>query len=272
MKISNSIILILTCFFFYAVILDGQDTDKTTFDFKIIDKQVCRIYLEGTTGDSVKTYKGTGINVGKQLGDKILVFVITANHIVKNIINLENSFIKIYFSNSENNTLFTDKLKKENIIWQDEKTDVAIIGIPKKIHTDNPNNTDWQIQTIKTLKNGMIGQDVFMFGKRWVGRRKNFPIYKKGIISLKTREMPGYEGTLTYLVDKMSNKGMSGGLIFNDNYEAIALIIGNVLEKGRSIKLSDDLTVGISLITLNTKLDSVINQNSDNILKLLGYN
>ena len=69
----------------------------------------------------------------------------------------------------------------------------------------------------------------------------------------------------------MANKGMSGGLIFNNKSEGIALISSYVLEQEEKIQISDDLTIGIPLLPISQKLDSIILERGESIIQLLGY-
>lgn len=271
MRIVNNIKFVSICILINIVILNSQNIDNGNFKHNLINKQVCRIYVEQTIEGQNYKFKGTGINIGKEINGEIIVFVITANHVIENLLKLKNSFLQLYFTNSDNNTLFTDKLSEDNIIWHDRKMDVAVIGIPKRINTNISNNTNWQIPTVKRFSNGIIGEDVYMLGKRWFTGKQSISIYKKGIISAITNDFPGYLGTTVYIIDKMSNKGMSGGLIYNDDFDGVAVISSYVLEKEKKIQTSDDLTVAISITLVNTKLDSVISQKGEEIYRILGY-
>lgn len=256
------------------VTISGQNLEnKNTNLYEEMNKKVCRIYIQQEFEGQTITTSGTGINIGKQINNVIIPFVFTANHVIENLLKLKNSYLTVYFTNTNNNTFFTSNLSEDNIIWRDADMDVAIIGIPKNVYTTitSESNFDFKIVCLENIRNGNVGQEVYMLGKRWVEGKKNISIYKKGIISAYTSDFPDYENIPVYLIDKMANKGMSGGLIFNDDYVGIALIIGYVLEREKKIRTSDDLTIGIPLLPLIQKLDSIILEDGDNIFHQLGY-
>lgn len=266
--------LLSTILLFSLFILNGQNLEKEKADISgKMDKTVCRIYIHQNFEGQTITFSGTGINIAKLVKNDTITFVFTANHVIENLLKLKDSYLKVYFTNTDGNIFSTGNLGVDNIIWRDRDMDAAIIGIPRKIHYNISleSNVNWVVSPLEHIGNGTIGQTVYMLGKRWISKENSISIYKKGIISAKIKGFPNYENITVYIIDKMGNKGMSGGLIFNDNFEGIALISSYVLEKEKKIQTSDDLTIGIPLLPLSQKLDSIIRENGDNIIQLLGY-
>ncbi len=253
----------------------GQSIENNINDISIeMDKKVCRIYIHQEMPGDTTIFSWTGINISKSINDQSVKFVFTANHVIENFLKLKNSYFIIFFTNHDGTVFSTGKLNDNNILWRNKKMDAAIIGIPKKIYSSTAveSQTIFTISTLDSIGRGKIGQDVYLLGKRWVSKDKSISIYKKGIISTFTHGFPGKENIDVYLIDKMINKGMSGGLIFDKENTGIALISGYVLEKEKKIQTSDDLTIGIPLLSIYIKLNSIIAENEDDIVQKLGYN
>lgn len=264
---------IITLIVFSLFMINGQNLENENINiFEKMDKSVCRIYYYQNSGLQTAKYSGTGINIRKQVHADAITFVFTANHVIDDLFKFKNSYLKIYFTNIYGKLFWTGNLGIDNIIWHNRDMDAAIIGIPKEVfHEFSESDINWTISTIERITTGNIGQDIYMLGKRWTSAQSSISIFKKGIISAKPIGFPHYEDIPLYIIDKMANKGMSGGLIFNDKLEGIALISSYVLEQKNVTQLSDDLTVGIPLLPISQKLDSIIFERGENIIQLLGY-
>lgn len=269
MKITNVKYLLLI-FGLSTFTLNGQADEKSFQDsISIMIKSTCRLYVHQTYEGKTETKVGTGINIRESINNKLTLFVFTADHIIEGLFKLKNSKLQIYFSDLDNNIYSTDSLDFKNVIWHDSGMDAAILVIPELLyHKTFPDNYNPPvIPSLEKIEKGFTGEDVYMLGRRWLTGKNNIPIFKKGIVSTITKNFPRFEGHIIYIIDKMANKGMSGGLIFNRDFQGIALISGYILEKEKKIQTSDDLTVGISLNMMFTKLKALIDEHGESLIQ-----
>jgi len=253
-------------------IIFGQSTPDS-LNFNKMDKTICRIYIHQNIAEDEVINMGTGIIVSQRIDTSNVHFIFTANHVVENLIKLKKSYMQVFFSDLDNNIYYTDSLNMEHIIWHNEALDAAILGLPNAIlHKTFPvGYIPPGIEKLKLIGTGKVGEEVFMLGKRWLRKDYSISILKRGIISSYTNQFPDFKNYYVYLIDKMSNKGMSGGLIYNSLGEGIALVSGYVVENDKKIRTSDDLTIGIPLIVLFGELENSIDEKGNEIKVLLGY-
>lgn len=247
--------------------------NNDSLDFNKMDKSICRIYIHQKIEKDEIISMGSGIVVSSSSTGVRSYYVFTAHHVIDNLLKLKQSYIKIYFTDIDNNILYTKELGEEHIIWKNESMDAAIISIPKML-THKKFQEGYippGLEILKLIGDAKIGEDIYMLGERWLKENYSISILKKGVISTLTNKFPGYKGHYIYLIDKMANKGMSGGLIYNTSGKGIAMISSYVVENDKKIRTSDDLTVGIPLSILFNQLEKVIVKSGEQIKSILGY-
>jgi len=246
----------------------GRISDNKVFEK--IARCVCKIYIEHELDGGVTKSRGSGIVLKKQIKNTSTYFACTAYHVIEDILRIQNVKSEIFFFDSNGIKCWAN-IYRENIIWRNREMDSAIIAIPSNIsHKKLDENLQiGEPEFVKDIVIPSIGQSVYMMGYRWLRDRDANPIFKKGILSAILDDLPGHVGHHVFLIDKMANKGMSGGLIFSNRGKAIAMISSYLLETEQKIRTSDDITVGIPMIVLLKELETEIDKNGDRILEII---
>jgi len=199
-------------------------------------------------------------------------FVATAYHILSGLIEDKNASAMINVFDNNGKIYTTEEIGASNIIWTNRSMDAALLILPRNIKPEyaQPDNYVFPgFANLKLIGDPTWGQDIYLFGYRWLNENKFIDIVKKGILSVGTTELPGYEGHLVYLIDNMANMGMSGGLAFTPDGTGIGIISSYVYEPGDAFHNSDDLSVCLPLTIYFNALSSIIVSHRDHILNLL---
>lgn len=150
--------------------------------------------------------------------------------------------------------------------------DAALLVLPRDLQPggDLPDNYEFPgLANLKLIGEPDWGEDIYLFGYRWINEDRFIDILKKGVLSVGTKDLPGYEGNLVYLIDNMANKGMSGGLAFNSDGVGIGIISSYVYETDNAYLNSDDLTVCLPLTIYFNVLGTMIINQADMIYNIL---
>jgi len=247
-----------------ATMPDATETDV----FTQAARAVCRIYVECKLDKQTKIGRGSGVVLKRAIQNTGCYFVCTAYHVIENLLMTRDPNCSVYLSDPNGVKLWTKDVSREHVVWRDRLMDAAIIALPMGLHHAG-DETVTGIAFVKSIRGPSVGQDVFMVGRRWVRKNTSIPILKRGIVSTITASLPNHQGHKVILVDKMSNKGMSGGLLFAADGQGIGMIVSYVLESDQRVRTSDDLTVCIPLSILFQELNSAISEREDEILHLV---
>jgi len=262
--------LSVLCFILtYSSCFANQPKESNVFERT--EKYICRIYVEHELDGRKIINRGCGIVLRQTIKESVCYFVCTAYHVVEDLLTVRNVGCEIFVSDFNDIKYWNKNIRAEHIVWRNREMDAAIIALPKNLFHD-PFTEGYEFQGIsyvKTVTTATIGQEVYMIGYRWHSEKSSTVIFKKGIVSTVTKTLPGYKGHRVFLVDKMSNKGMSGGLLFTNDGRGIAMISSYILESDQRLRTSDDLTVCVPLSVLFKKLKSVILGNEEEILTLI---
>ncbi len=216
---------------------------------------------------------GCGVVIKTAVKNKNLYFIATANHVVSELFELNGAFATIDVFDENGKMYKADNITKKYVIWTDKELDAAIVVLPSALSPDEKLPDNYQspgLSIVKLIGEPDWGQDIYLFGYRWMNENLFIDILKKGILSVATKELPGYEGRLVYLIDNMANKGMSGGLAFTSDGTGIGIISSYVYEVNDITPNSDDLSVCLPLTFFLSALGTEVISNADVILKLAG--
>lgn len=235
-----------------------------------MQRSVCAIKTSGPGGVSV----GCGAVLMVDIDGQETYFIATANHIVKDLFDSNEANAEIMAFDKSGIMFKAGKVKKKNIVWRNADLDAALILIPADLRPEGQISMDYRYEGLASLKRTgtpVWGQDIYLFGYRWLNEERFIDILKKGILSVGTTELPGYEGHLVFLIDNMANKGMSGGLAFTAEGAGIGIISSYVYEVNSRLPSSDDLTVCLPLAFYFKALDDVIAADKSRFLEMNDY-
>ena len=262
------IIIILPFFIFQELI------SQETIDSDIIrnaQRNVCAIKILNKNKKETMAL-GCGVVLMTKVKGRNEYFVATAFHILKDILQSNELSVAISVFDKNGNVYEATEISEKNIIWANQSMDAALIVLPRNLKPEGeiPANYEFPgLANLKLIGEPNWGEDIYLFGYRWINEQTFIDILKKGILSVGTKDLPGYEGNLVYLIDNMANKGMSGGLAITSEGVGIGIISSYVYEVGDEFLNSDDLTVCLPLTIYFNALSSLIVNYPDQISKLL---
>ncbi|MCF8366333.1 MAG: serine protease [Bacteroidales bacterium] len=235
-------------------------------------RNVCAInIMHEVTGKS--SALGCGVVFSSKVKDRNEYFIATAFHIVKELLENQDLIATISVFDNKGMTFLAKGVTAKNILWINTSMDAALLILPRDLKpTINvPANYEFSgLANLKRIGDPSWGEDIYLFGYRWINESSFIDIVKKGILSVGTTELPGYEGYLVYLIDNMANKGMSGGLAFNARGVGIGIISSYVYETNNQFLKSDDLTVCLPLTMYFNVLSNLIINNPELIKEIVG--
>ncbi|NOZ22355.1 MAG: trypsin-like peptidase domain-containing protein [Planctomycetes bacterium] len=220
-------------------------------------------------GNPDKTIRqGCGVVVKETVNGEAQYFVVTVYHLVAPVYSQSDAGLKPIVRDWNGKRLWPAKLLgKESIVYADKAADFAILRLPSAL-SHAPRSEGYKspgLAVLKSVRNReqvRLGQEIYMLGFRPFAGTEYLYVLKKGIISSIIAKHPGFGNSEVYFVDKMPNKGMSGGPVFYSTGEGLGLIHGYVLEMGNKYKLSDDLTVVIPYSYILGKLREKLRQST----------
>jgi hypothetical protein len=165
-------------------------------------------------------------------------------------------------------------LTRKHVLWQNESLDAALLLLPADLRPEGQIPMDYRYEGMAYLEKTekpAWGQEIYLFGYRWMNEENFIDILKKGVLSVGTSKLPGYEGHLVFLIDNMANKGMSGGLAFTADGAGIGIISSYVYEVGTQLQKSDDLTVCLPMAFYFQALGDVIEARPDRFRQASDY-
>lgn len=247
--------------------------DDLSETFRSAQRCVCAIRVMEGTGDDAESYSlGCGVVLSSKLKEKYEYFIATAYHVVEPVIEEDDMSMNINLFDQSGIMYSKSDVRRKHIAWFDKSVDAALIILPHGAvpAEELPDNYSFPgFQFLKQIGEPDWGEDIYLMGYRWMNEDLFIDILKKGIVSVGTKELPGYRGQLIYLIDNMANKGMSGGLAFRKDGTGIGIISSYVYEEGDRIQKSDDLTVCVPLMLYFNVLSTTVVNYRDEILKLL---
>ncbi|MEZ5084162.1 MAG: hypothetical protein R2750_12055 [Bacteroidales bacterium] len=236
-------------------------------------RNVCTIKVIEPLNELEQTLSvGCGVVLMTKVNGKNEYFIATVYHVVEKLFlnNKTQATISVF---DKNGTIYkAGNIGSEHILWVNKTMDAALLVLPKDLQPEGNLAKDYVfpgLQNLKLIGSPDWGQDIYLFGYRWMNQDVFIDILKKGILSVGTSGLPGYEGNLVYLIDNMANKGMSGGLAFTDKGTGIGIISSYVNETNSRIQNSDDLTVCLPLTIFFNALSTIIISEPDRLNKLL---
>ncbi|MCB2219528.1 MAG: serine protease [Bacteroidetes bacterium] len=234
-------------------------------------QNVCAIRI--TEKDSEKTTAlGCGVVLMTRVKDNNEYFIATAYHIVKNLVTNPDLEARISVFDKNGKLYSVSGLTGKHLLWSNPSMDAALMVLPRDVSPEEEIPEEYAFPGLANLKligEPAWGEDIYLFGYRWINENRFIDIVKKGILSVGTSDLPGYEGHLVYLIDNMANKGMSGGLAFNEEGVGIGIISSYVYETNNTFLNSDDLTVCLPLTFYFKVLGALIINQSDVITDIL---
>jgi len=234
-------------------------------------RNVCAINI--SVKESGKTLTlGCGVVFSSKVRDRNEYFVATAFHIVKELISNPGLQATISVFDQNGNIYTAGGISSKNIVWNNFSMDAALLVLPHDLKPRDNIPADYKFPGLANLKligEPTWGENIYLFGYRWINENSFIDIVKKGILSVGTKDLPGYEGHLVYLIDNMANKGMSGGLAFNERGVGIGIISSYVYETDNEFLNSDDLTVCLPLTIYFNVLGSVVINNPEIIRNIV---
>nr|NQU91519.1 trypsin-like peptidase domain-containing protein [Bacteroidota bacterium] len=235
-------------------------------------RNVCAInIMNAATGKTIAL--GCGVVFSSKVKDRNEYFIATAFHIVKNLAANESRQATITVFDNNGNVYIAEGITTKHVFWSNLSMDAALLVLPRDLKPGGNLPDDYEFPGLANLK--LIGEpdwgeDIYLFGYRWINESAFIDILKKGILSVGTTDLPGYEGHLVYLIDNMANKGMSGGLAFDGRGVGIGIISSYVYETDNEFLNSDDLTVCLPLTMYFNVLGSVIINKPELINEIIG--
>ncbi|MCB0804738.1 MAG: trypsin-like peptidase domain-containing protein [Bacteroidales bacterium] len=233
-------------------------------------QNVCAIKI--LTAEGQASSLGCGVVIKSKVNQQSVYFVATAWHIVSSLISEDGRSATVHVFDQNGYFYKTGALTSKNVIWWNRSMDAALMVLPANIEPGEPLPQNYEspgLASLKMIGDPEWGQEIYMFGYRWINENKFIDIVKKGILSVGTTELPGYENHLVYLIDNMANKGMSGGLAFTSDGTGIGIISSYVYESGDRYLNSDDLSVCLPLTFFFESMNVVINKGGEAILRIV---
>jgi len=265
------------CFYLCVLILflNMQVFAQQKIDPEIIrgaQRNVCAInILHAESGKTVAF--GCGVVFGSKVKTRNEYFVATAFHIVDEMLTKRELQATISIFDMNSKTYIADSITAHHVIWSNASMDAALLVLPHNLKPSETIPDDYVFHgpaNLKLVGEPAWGEEIYLLGYRWINENSFIDILKKGILSVGTTDLPGYEGHLVYLIDNMANKGMSGGLAFNQSGVGIGIISSYVYEPGNRLLNSDDLTVCLPLTEYFGVLGSLIINNPELITEIAG--
>ena len=240
-----------------------------------MQRTVCAIkVMSGSGGPGSGVAVGCGVVLMDNIDGQETYFVATANHIIKGLFESSDAVAEIMAFDKSGIMYKTAAVKKKNIVWRNPELDAALILLPPDVRPEGQIPMGYRYQGLAHLKmtgEPVWGQDIYLFGYRWMNEERFIDILKKGILSVGTTELPGYKGNLVFLIDNMANKGMSGGLAFAADGTGIGIISSYVYEVNSRLQGSDDLTVCLPLAFYMKALEDLIEADRDKLKQFNDY-
>lgn len=256
-------ILTLVTLFSFTLISAQEKVNPETI--RNAQRNVCAINI--MLSESGKTTAlGCGVVFSSKVLDRNEYFVATAFHIVKDLISNPGLKATISVFDQNGNIYTAEGITGKNVVWRNFSMDAALLVLPRNLKPNEQISSEYEFPGLANLKligEPLWGEDIYLFGYRWINENSFIDIVKKGILSVGTTELPGYEGHLVYLIDNMANKGMSGGLAFNQRGVGIGIISSYVYETDNEFLNSDDLTVCLPLTMYFNVLGALIINNPE---------
>lgn len=267
MKLRSYLILLLgiTCLELLSQNVPDHEILRNT------QRNVCALKIvNASTRETVAM--GCGVVLRTKVNERNEYFIATAYHIVKNLLATDELEATLSLFDKNGNIYNAFHLNGNHILWTVKSMDAALLVVPEDLQPTFtlPDNYEFPgLSHLKMIGEPDWGEDIYLFGYRWINEDKFIDIVKKGILSVGTTELPGYQGHLVFLIDNMANKGMSGGLAFDEDGVGIGIISSYVYETDNDLLNSDDLTVCLPLSFYFNVLSSVIENKSDLIESIL---
>jgi hypothetical protein len=263
MKLINSILLGV-----FSLTLIAQTVPDPGL-IRDMQRTVCAIkVMSGSGGPGSGVAVGCGVVLMADIDGQETYFVATANHIVKGLFENSDAVAEIMAFDMSGIMYKTVSVKKKHIVWRNPELDAALILLPPDVRPEGQIPMGYRYQGLAHLKKigePLWGQDIYLFGYRWMNEERFIDILKKGILSVGTTELPGYKGNLVFLIDNMANKGMSGGLAYTVDGTGIGIISSYVYEVNSRLQGSDDLTVCLPLAFYMKALEDIIAADKDKL-------
>ncbi len=236
-----------------------------------MQRSVCAIKVtDNATGTSV----GCGVVVMQQVDGREVYFVATANHIIEDLLGSERAGGEILAFDRSGILYKASGLTRKHVLWRNESLDAALLLLPADLRPEGQIPMNYRYEGMAHLERTAKpewGQDIYLFGYRWMDEDNFIDILKKGILSVGTTKLPGYEGHVVFLIDNMANKGMSGGLAFTPDGAGIGIISSYVYEVGSQLQNSDDLTVCLPMAFYFQALEDVISTDKSRFTDTIDY-
>lgn len=271
----NTKLLVTALLLNFFFVLSAQ-TNINPEQIRKTQRSVCAIKIIDTDSDVEKVIAvGCGVVLISELNNRNEYFIATALHVIDNLLKKPGYRAEIMVFDKYGNLFKTSYIGKEYIIWFNKDADAALIVLPHDLNYEGELPSDYintGLSNLEMIGEPDWGQDIYLFGYRWMNENLFLDILKKGILSIGTTQLPGYEGHLVYLIDNMANKGMSGGLAFTEKGTGIGIISSYVYEVNTNFQNSDDLTVCLPLPYYFKALSEVIISDRDKISKLVEGN
>lgn len=236
-------------------------------------RNVCAIKVIEPLNEHEQTVSfGCGVVLMTKVNGRNEYFIATVYHVIEKLFANSNSHATISVFDKNGLIYKPGKIRREHVLWLDKTMDAALLVLPKDLQPEGEREKDYVfpgLQSLKLIGTPDWGQDIYLFGYRWMDENVFIDILKKGILSVGTVGLPGYKGNLVYLIDNMANKGMSGGLAFTNKGTGIGIISSYVYESNSRIQNSDDLTVCLPLTIYFNALSSITISEKERLTKLL---
>jgi hypothetical protein len=240
-----------------------------------MQRTVCAIKVSHhTSGPDAGMAVGCGVVLMQQVDGQDVYFVATANHIVEGLFSNEDASGEIMAFDKSGVLYTANGLTRQHVLWRNRSLDAALLLLPADLRPEGQIPMDYRFEGMAHLENTVNpewGQDVYLFGYRWMNEKNFIDILKKGILSVGTTRLPGYEGHVVFLIDNMANKGMSGGLAFTADGAGIGIISSYVYEVGSQLQNSDDLTVCLPMAFYFQALEDVIVTDTKRLKQSIDY-
>ena len=265
MKMRTAFALVFAC----LVLPMGIQSQIDPETIREVQRTVCAIKLIDSSGNTVSL--GCGVVLRTRVKNQTGFFVATAYHIVKGLVSEKGSSLTISVFDKKGNIFKSDQIRAKHIVWSNPAMDAALLVLTGEKEAINtlPEKYDFPgPASLKLISEPTWGQEIYLFGYRWLNEDRFIDIVKKGILSVGTKELPGYEGHLIYLIDNMANRGMSGGLAFIEEGTGIGIISSYVYEQGGTFN-SEDLSVCLPLTIFFNAMASVVISHGDKIINLM---
>ncbi|MBN2174848.1 MAG: trypsin-like peptidase domain-containing protein [Bacteroidales bacterium] len=237
---------------------------------RITQRSVCAIKIVDKGGEVISM--GCGVVLASKVKQKNEFFVATAFHVLSELFSAEGTTVSVIIFDKNGQAFRMDSITKKHMMWANSSMDAALLALPRKFIPVSKLPDSYKFPGFTNLQ--LIGepdwgQDIYLFGYRWIDENTFIDVLKKGILSVGTTNLPGYEGNLVYLIDNMANKGMSGGLAFSADGVGIGIISSYVYESDNSLQNSDDLTVCLPLTLFFKALGNIVIMEEEKLLNVL---